>query len=111
MEQIPPTRRQIRLFPDYSRDYPLWENSTPTWDVGYATTPETYGLSHELGQDLAGWQAFFEEHADPFDGWDSDANLQKWLRDGEWLARRLEEEVQDFADVKREFGVWHDTRS
>jgi hypothetical protein len=33
------------------------------------------------------------------------------LRDGEWLARRLEEEVQDFADVKREFGVWHDTRS
>ena len=34
MEQTPPQRRVIRLFPDYSRDYPLWENSTATWDVG-----------------------------------------------------------------------------
>lgn len=49
MEQTPPQRRVIRLFPDYSRDYPLWENSTATWDVGYTTTPETYGLSQELG--------------------------------------------------------------
>ena len=68
MEQIPPPRRVIRLFPDYSRDYPLWENSTPTWDVGYTTTPETYGLSAQLREDLAGWQAFWEAHADPFEG-------------------------------------------
>lgn len=108
MEQIPPARRVIRLFPDYSRDYPLWENSTPTWDVGYTTTPETYGLSKELGEDLAGWQAFFEEHADPLKGWDTEANLQKWLRDGEWLAHRLQEEVQEFANVQREFGPWRD---
>lgn len=107
MEQIPPERRVIRMFADYSRDYPLWENSTTTWDVGYATTPETYGLTHELGEDLAGWQAFFETHANPFEGWDSDANLQKWLRDGEWLARRLQKEVQAFADVRPEFGPAH----
>jgi hypothetical protein len=81
MEQVPPPRRVIRLFPDYSRDYPLWENSTPTCDVGYTTTPEAYGLSHELGEDLAAWQAFFEEHANPFDGWDTEENLQKWLSD------------------------------
>jgi hypothetical protein len=73
------------LFPDYSRDYPL-------------------RLSQERAEDLAGWQAFFEEHADPFEGWDTDANLQKWLRDGDWLADRLQDEVQAFADVKREFG-------
>lgn len=108
MEQIPPQRRVIRLFPDYCRDYPLWENSTPTRDVGYATNPATYGLSQELGEDLAGWQAFFEEHANPFKGWDTDANKQKWLRDGEWLARRLQDEVQSFADVQREFGPWRD---
>jgi hypothetical protein len=108
MEQVPPPRRVIRLFPDYSRDYPLWENSTPTWDVGYTTTPEAYGLSHELGEDLAAWQAFFEEHVNPFDGWDTDENLQKWLSDGESLALRLQDEVEPFADVQREFGPWRD---
>ncbi|MGA1826918.1 hypothetical protein [Microbacterium sp.] len=108
LDQIPPPRRVIRLFPGYSRDYPLWENSTPTRDVGYTTNPDTYGLSKELGEDLAGWQAFFEEHANPFEGWDTDANLQKWLRDGEWIARRLQDEVQSFADVQLEFGPWRD---
>lgn len=92
------------MFPDYSRVYPLWENSTATWDVGYTTTPETYGLSEELAADLAGWQAFFEAHPDPFEGWDTASNLARWLRDGEWLATRLQDEVQSFADVNREFG-------
>jgi hypothetical protein len=104
MPQFPPERRVIRMFPDYGRRYPLWENSTLTWDVGCTTTPETYGLSRELAEDLEGWQSFFETHADPFQGWDSEQNLHKWLRDGEWLARRLQEEVQVFADVQREFG-------
>lgn len=106
--QAPPERRVIRMFCDYGRRYPLWESSTPTWDVGYTTTPETYGLSPELAEDLEGWQAFFESHGDPFEGWDSDANLQKWLRDGAWLADRLQAEVQSFADVRREFGPLND---
>ncbi|QIK62795.1 hypothetical protein G7068_05975 [Leucobacter viscericola] len=45
MNGVAPARRTIRLFPGYGRDWPLWENSTPTWNVGYTTTPETYGLS------------------------------------------------------------------
>ncbi|MGL3151679.1 hypothetical protein ACSS7Z_15125 [Microbacterium sp. A82] len=94
----------IRLFPDYGRRYPLWENSTPTWDAGYTTTPETYGLSPELAQDLEGWQALWETHCDPLEGWNSEANAQKWLRDGRWLADRLQDEVASFADVKVEFG-------
>lgn len=101
--QTPPERRIIRLFPDYSRVYPLWESSTPTWDVGYTTGPEDYGLSARLAADLAEWQSFWETHADPFDGWDTEANRQKWLRDGRSLTKRLSAEVADFADVDAEF--------
>lgn len=101
--QTPPARRVIRLFPDYSRDYPLWEDSTPTWDVGYTTTPATYGLSPELASDLARWQASFERHADPERGWDSDDDERLWRREGEALARRLQDEVRSFADVSAEF--------
>ena len=99
MEQIPPARRVIRLFPDHGHRWPLWENSTPTWDVGYTTTPETYGLSDQLAEDLAGWYAFWEQHCDPFDGWDTEVNRQRWLRDREWVAERLRSEVAAFADV------------
>ena len=101
--QTPPERRVIRLFPDYSRRYPLWENSTPTWDVGYTTGPEDYGLSEQLAADLAEWQSFWETHADPFDGWDDDANQQKWLCEGRSLTKRLSDEVAAFADVRAEF--------
>lgn len=100
---VPPARRVIRLFPDHSRDYPLWETSTPTWDVGYTTTPDEYGLSPELGRDLARWQAFWEEHADPFEGWDAEENRDQWLREGRDLTARLSHEVAAFADVVPEF--------
>jgi len=100
---VPPARRVIRLFPDYSRDYPLWETSTPTWDVGYTTTPDEYGLSPELGRDLARWQAFWEEHADPFTGWDAEEHRERWVREGRELTTRLSTEVAAFADVAPEF--------
>ncbi|MCW3493596.1 hypothetical protein [Microbacterium sp. SSM24] len=104
MEQHQPMRRVIRMFPDYGRDYPLWENSTPTWDVGYTTTPADYGLSEELGAELGAWQAFWEEHANSSEEWDTDDNLRAWLRRGEALARRVQTEVSEFADVQIEFG-------
>lgn len=110
MEQIPPIPRVIRLFPDYSRTYPLWENSTPTWDVGYTTAPETCGLSKELGEDLASWQTFFETHCNPFEGWDSLENRRRWHQDGERLTQRLRAEVGHFADVKPEFGDYRGDR-
>jgi len=101
--QIPPERRAIRLFPDYTRVYPLWENSTPTWDAGYTTGPEDYGLSARLAADLAEWQSFWEAHHDPFEGWDAEANRQVWLHDGHALTKRLSDEVAAFADVYAEF--------
>ncbi|GAB3916805.1 hypothetical protein GCM10011575_25680 [Microlunatus endophyticus] len=103
MEQTPPERRRIRLFPDHGRYYPLWENSAPTWDVGYATSPEDYGLSPRLAAALADWQAFWECHVDPFKGWDSAGNRQQWEHDGHRLARDLQTEVHAFADVHPEF--------
>lgn len=102
MSGTPPARRIIRLFPDYSRDWPLWENSTPTWDVGYTTTPETYGLSGALSNDMAAWNVFWETHFDPFDGWDNDADRERWRAQGETIAARLRAEVAAFADVQYE---------
>lgn len=90
----------IRLFPDYGRDWPLWEESTPTWDVGYTTTPDMYGLSEELTRDIADWNALWEVHFDPFDGWKDDAARENWRKDGVGIAARLRLEVLDFADVK-----------
>ena len=72
MEVVPPARRLIRLFPDYGRDWPLWENSTPTWDVGYTAKPETYGLSDDLARDMVEWNSLWAANFDPFDGWKSD---------------------------------------
>lgn len=101
---VPPARRVIRLSPDHGRTFPLWENSTPTWDVGYTTDPDEYGLSPALAGDLSRWQEFWEKHADPFDGWDVEENRLAWLRDGYRLEARLAAEVVTFADVERGFG-------
>jgi hypothetical protein len=98
----PPERRTIRLFPDYSRDWPLWENSTPTWDVGYATTPDHYGLSKTLSRSLGLWNSFWEAHFDPFDGWDALESRNWWKAEGERLHILLSAEVASFADVSYE---------
>ncbi len=95
-----PHRRVIRLFPDYCRDWPLWENSTPERETNYTMTPEDYGLSAELTAALAEWYAVWESRSG--EGWDSDAHLEQWRRDGAALAEWLRREVADFADVSYE---------
>lgn len=102
MNGVPPDRRVIRVFPDYGRVWPLWENSTPTWDVGYTTTPETYGLSESLTRDVATWNALWAANFDPFDGWTSDAAREQWRADGMLIVGRLRAEVGDVADVEYE---------
>jgi len=93
----------IRLFPDYGRDWPLWENSDgPAGDVGYTTTPSDYGLSESLCDALAAWNGFWNEHLDPFTGWDTAANEAKWIADGRKVAAWLRREVAEFADVSYE---------
>ena len=102
MHRRAPERRVIRLFPDYGRDWPLWESSTPTWDVGYTTDPEMYGFSEQLRRDMARWNAFWEWHFDPFEGWDNPESRERWRRDGERIASCLRREVASFADVQYE---------
>ncbi len=102
MSGVPPERRVIRLFPEYSRDWPLWESSTPTWDVGYTMTPSDYSLSPELTEAMASWNRFWEAHFAPGIRWDSRSNRDKWARDGEALAGWLRAEVSSFADVSYE---------
>lgn len=102
MDGDAPARRAIRLFPDYGRDWPLWENATPTWDAGYTTTPDAYGLSDGLARDLADWNALWEANFDPIEGWTDDTARSKWREDGLAIAARLQTEVADFADVTYE---------
>ncbi|QIM19101.1 hypothetical protein G7066_11980 [Leucobacter coleopterorum] len=102
MKGVVPARRMIRLFLDYGRDWPLWEDSTPAWDVGYTTTPEMYGLSEVLTRELADWNSLWERNFDPFDGWANDAARERWREEGTRIAARLRTEVADFADVSYE---------
>lgn len=104
----PPARRTIRLFPDYGRDWPLWEDSTSTWDVGYTTTPEFYGLSEGLTSALAAWNSFWEAHLDPTNGWDTRENCERWSAEGERIRDLLVAEVALFADVLYEPGPLRD---
>jgi hypothetical protein len=96
-------RQVIRLFPDYCRDWPLWENSGgPAGDVGYTRAPSEYGLSEGLSDALGAWNDFWTEHFDPFKGWDAAANEAKWIADGRKVAAWLRREVAEFADVSYE---------
>lgn len=74
------------------------------WDVGYTTNLEMYGLSVQLSQDMAEWNAFWERHFDPFEGWDDHGSRERWRRDGERIAACLRREVASFADVQYEPG-------
>ncbi|MFT3663265.1 MAG: hypothetical protein QM809_18440 [Gordonia sp. (in: high G+C Gram-positive bacteria)] len=96
----PPARRVVRLFPDYMRDYPLWESSTSTWNVGYTTGPELYGLSEELSGRLAAWQHEWETSICGLDREPSPEAVARWRAEGAELARLLGEAVADYADVE-----------
>ncbi len=97
-----PERRVIRLFPDYGRDWPLWESPLTAPDGRYCTDPEVYRLSVELTEELARWNAHWETHFDPFEGWDSEENRERWHRDGVRISSWLQREVAGFADVRYE---------
>lgn len=92
--------RAIRMFPDYGRDFPLWENGTGA----YTVTADDLGLSAELGEGLRLWQQRWEEECLDSSAWSSERARLDWLRDGAGLCARLQREVWEFADVLPEFG-------
>ncbi|HCS59048.1 MAG TPA: hypothetical protein DIW80_19380 [Gordonia polyisoprenivorans] len=99
----PPARRTVRLFPDYGRDWPLWENSTETWNVGYATTPNDYGLSAELTQRIRAWHDVWEQELSALDR-EPDAVIEaRWRTEGHRIAELLAAEIGDYADIEHRF--------
>ncbi|WP_165397333.1 hypothetical protein [Microterricola gilva] len=91
--------RSIRLFPEYCRTYPLWEDGGDN----YTLAADDLGLSAELGEGLRAWlERWHEECLDSSD-WSSEQARLDWLRDGAALCERLQFEVWEFAEVVREF--------
>jgi len=89
------SRRVIRVYPDYSATWPLWEstaeNNTPT--------PADLGLSSELEADIRRWFDFWEVHFHWERGWDSDESQLQSAAAGKQFVAQLRKEVASFADV------------
>jgi hypothetical protein len=65
--------------------------------------PGDYGISDVLGVRLHQWCRYWEQHCDPFEGWDAPADRQVWLSTGDELVRLTATEVYDIATVTPEF--------
>ena len=97
-----PTRRTIRVFPDYGRDWPLWENTTDEHDYGYTMSPSDYGLSVGLTERLAEWNDLWESNFESQGGWISVESRAEWARLADGIIADLRTEVYWLADVKYE---------
>lgn len=97
-----PGRRTIRVFPEYGRDWPLWENTTTTVDRGYTMSPSDYGLSEGLTQRLSDWNDLWSHNFDSQKGWTSEDARADWARLGESIVADLRTEVYWIADVDYE---------
>lgn len=97
-----PGRRTIRVFPDYGRDWTLWENTTDQHDYGYTMSPSDYGLSADLTERLAAWNEFWEKTFDSQKGWTSVESRAEGARLADGIIADLRTEVYWLADVKYE---------
>jgi len=95
-----PARRTIRVFPDYGRDWPLWENTTDEHDYGYTMSPSDYGLSVQLTERLAAWNDLWENNFDSQAGWTSVESRAEWARLAVGIVAGLRTEVYWMADVR-----------
>jgi hypothetical protein len=68
----------VKLRPEYTVELPLW--LADWWELG---------LKPALLNDLADWQAVFDEFFDPSDGWADAVVRDNWERDAERLIERL----------------------
>ena len=91
-------RRVLRVFPDYGHPWPLWENFT----AKYSMEPADYGLSPETTELMRRWYDFWEEHFDPFGGWDTAENRELSRVRGDEMVARLRSETASVAEVRDE---------
>lgn len=91
--------RVIRMLPEYSVDYPLWEAGGPKSPFD----PGDLGLSEELDGALLDWAAHFHRHFHHDRGWDTPAHRDHWARWADDLAARLEREIAGWGVVDRDY--------
>lgn len=90
---LPDGRRVIRLFPDWGREWPLWES----FSEQYTLDAEDLPLSNELTADLHKWNAVWQardETAPVPDG---------WIEHGRQLHARMQAELDAVAEVRPDF--------
>jgi enoyl-CoA hydratase/carnithine racemase len=93
------TPRVIRLMPEYSVDFPLWESGGER----YLLEPGDLPLSKDLERDLGQWAGFFNRHFDHEQGWNRPDGGADWGRWGDRLAAALRIELAGIAEVTADF--------
>lgn len=90
---LPDGRRVIRLFPDWGREWPLWES----FSESYTLSAEDLGLSPGLASDLRSWNAEWQDRSE------TDPLPPGWKTLGRDLHMRLQSELGSTAEVRPDF--------
>ncbi|WP_085371442.1 hypothetical protein [Leifsonia sp. NCR5] len=85
----------VRILPEHTVRWPLWIAEEGPVEPG------TLGVSAGLAERLAEWSARWECRA--MSGWLSADEAAGWFADGQMLADLLQDELWEFAEVRREF--------
>lgn len=88
---VPPD--SVKLMPEYSVELPLWHSD---W--------RQLGLSSQLLDDLADWQAEFDANFHPSKGWTDPAVRQRWEEQAVRLIGRLREALPK--GTRLEIDLW-----
>ncbi len=70
----------VRLFPEYSRDWPLWSRSIPELD--YPISPADMGLSAPLTDRIKRWNDDWEKNFHWESGWREGFDVEQWANEG-----------------------------
>jgi hypothetical protein len=90
---LPDGRRVIRLFPDWGREWPIWESFSDE----YTLDAEDLPLSSELSADIYAWNAAWQARAE------TDPVPDGWAEHGRYLHARMQAELHAVAEVRPDF--------
>lgn len=90
---LPDGRRVIRLFPDWGREWPLWES----FSDDYALSADDLNLSPDLANELYRWNRAWQSRSE------TDPTPDGWMDRGRELRADLQEELKDLAEVRADF--------
>ncbi|MFE5409333.1 hypothetical protein [Microbacterium sp. NPDC056569] len=90
---LPDGRRVIRLFPDWGREWPLWES----FSEQYTLDAEDLPLSRELAADLHEWNAVWQARDE------TEPVPDAWIEHGRQLHARMQTELDAVAEVRPDF--------